>query len=85
MSVLDIIKEKNLKEIEEMKDIKPETKQLMVQYVNKFGSLFPKMRMTTYDNEVYIRLMKDAIEEDLPITYEDIENEFRFMHWDVVK
>ena len=85
MDVLNIIKENNLKEIEQIDNLLPETKSLLKQYVNKFGMLFPIMKMTNYNNDIYIRLMKDAIEDDIPIEYEDIESEFANINWDVAK
>lgn len=83
--VLEIIKENNLKEINEMENLLPETKKIMIEYVNKFGILPSIMKITDYNNKIYVDLMKEAIEDDLPITYEDIEKEFKYINWDTIK
>jgi len=83
--LLETIKENNLKEIEKMQNILPETKKTMIQYVNKFYVLPPIMKMTDYNNKIYIKLMEDALEDDLPIAEEDINEQFKNVQWDVIK
>lgn len=58
---------------------------LLEQYYEKFGLYPPKLKMVSYDDEIYQQLMKDAIEDDLPITNEDVEEAFANYSYDIAK
>jgi len=49
---------------------------LLDQYLEEFGIYPPKLKMTSYDDDIYQQLLKDALEEHYPITNEDIERAY---------
>lgn len=49
---------------------------LLEQYLELFDKYPPKLMMTSYDDEIYQQLLKDAIEEEYPITSEDVEQAY---------
>ena len=50
---------------------------LLEEYKNRFGYYPPKLMCTNYKNEIYQDLMKQALEDDIPITKEDVEEAFK--------
>lgn len=56
---------------------------LLDQYIKRFGEKPPKLMTTNYNNEIYQRLMKEALEDNIPITWEDVEEAFENTQYDV--
>ena len=50
--------------------------ELLRKYYEKFETIPSKLMMTSYDDEIFQQLLKDAIEDDIPITNEDIEQAY---------
>lgn len=50
--------------------------ELLKKYYEKFGTIPGKLMMTSYEDEIFQQLLKDAIEEDIPITNEDVEQAY---------
>ena len=46
---------------------------LLNTYIEMFDEYPPKLMMTNYEDEIYQRLLEDAIEEGYPITKDDVE------------
>lgn len=49
---------------------------LLEQYLEKFEIYPPKLMMTSYDDDIYQQLLKDALEEGYPITKDDVEQAY---------
>lgn len=58
---------------------------LLEEYKKRFGYYPPKLMCTNYKNEIYQELMKQALEDDIPITGEDVEEAFEGIGIDIVK
>lgn len=60
-------------------------KNLLNSYLQLFDEYPPKLKMVSYENEIYQQLMGDAIEDGIPITKEDVERAFEDFKFDIVK
>ena len=60
-------------------------KNLLEQYVERFGVHPPKLMMTRYEDDIYQELLKQALEDDLPITGDDVEDAYEGIGIDIVR
>lgn len=60
-------------------------KNLLEQYVKRFGVHPPKLIMTNYEDEIYQKLLQDALDDDIPITGDDVEEAYEGIAIDVVR
>lgn len=58
---------------------------LLKEYVKRFGTHPPKLMMTHYEDDIYQKLLKDALEDDILITGEDVEEAYEDIAIDVVR
>ena len=60
-------------------------KSLLEQYVDRFRTHPPKLMMTHYEDDEYQELLKQALEDDLPITGEEVEEAYKDIGIDIVR
>ena len=60
-------------------------KNLLEQYVERFGVHPPKLIMTHYEDEIYQNLLQDALDDDIPITGADVEEAYEDIAIDIVR
>ena len=60
-------------------------KNLLDQYVERFGVHPPKLMMTSYEDDIYQKLLKDALDDDIMITKADVEEAYEDIAIDVVR
>lgn len=60
-------------------------KNLLEEYVERFGVHPPKLMMTSYEDDIYQKLLQDALEDDIPITGEDVEEAYEDVAIDIVR
>lgn len=49
---------------------------LLKQYVDEFGEYPPKLIMTSYGDNIYQQLLKDALEQHRPISKDEMERAY---------
>lgn len=48
---------------------------LLIDYISKFGETPPSIMMIDFDDPIYLKLMRVALDTGLQITLEDLEKE----------
>jgi len=56
---------------------------LLNRYIQMFNEYPPKLMMTSYEDDVYQELLRDAINDSIPITKQDVEDAYEGYQIDV--
>ena len=60
-------------------------KDLLDEYIDKFGEVPPKIITTNYEDDIYIKLMEIALHTGKKITMEQLSDEFDKVEYDLAE